>query len=259
MKYSIEICHPNELVTGKWTVVDEMDAMSMDPIESPAFNMYRGLLVRIRGVSTGFTYYAGIYGESSCLSVSQESDIMREIRQETPSTLIFKNLISVNNLFSLYLYATDIHHLYWLLSGLKKQAINVLFGKFSCWAVESTLSYHNENEIRPREAIVAMRRYLDDMSNENWTSAKYYTDLCFTYANSIRDRNSSRCQSAMAAQYLGNSVQDPITYVISSHAVAVTEFGSRNYDEECKRFRADFANEFRARVPFHLIAEALVK
>lgn len=74
----LEIAHPNEAVEGRWTFVEEFEGRLVDHIASPAFDVYRGLCVRVREHETLEEIYVGIFNDRECVDVGFHSDVMRE-------------------------------------------------------------------------------------------------------------------------------------------------------------------------------------
>lgn len=74
--YSLQIAHPNEVIDDRWITVltSEEDVPWVEHLQSPIFEWYEGLCVRI--VSRDEILYEGIYGRDVCVDVSPGSEVL---------------------------------------------------------------------------------------------------------------------------------------------------------------------------------------
>lgn len=79
MKYFVQICHPNEIAKFAWKTVDEVaDGQSaFESIQSPTFEIFDGLLVRIVDELKDKHYYDGVYNGSSCVDIGRRSEVTK--------------------------------------------------------------------------------------------------------------------------------------------------------------------------------------
>lgn len=72
----VQIAHPNEIILGRWQRVAEVSSLqeAMEQIESPSFEWYEGLCVRVR--ENNKNIFDGIYVNSHVVNVGPRSDIL---------------------------------------------------------------------------------------------------------------------------------------------------------------------------------------
>lgn len=74
MSYRLEICHPNEFLQGKWQFVETVGEDWINHLRSPSFDIYPGLMVRV-----GLSLYLGIYNDTECVDVGSNSQVTRNL------------------------------------------------------------------------------------------------------------------------------------------------------------------------------------
>lgn len=98
--YLLQVCHPNDLLTDGWNTVDEINTIDLGHIESPVFDWYSGLLVRIIDPTIEDIPFEGVYGQTHCINVSYASAIAIK-------WTIFKN----EGFLTMWRTTTDVYHM----------------------------------------------------------------------------------------------------------------------------------------------------
>lgn len=81
MAHTLEICHPNDFLANRWKVVGEISddpEQWADHIASPAFDFYRGLIVRVM-YSGKHLKWIGVYNDTECVNFTHGSEILNRL------------------------------------------------------------------------------------------------------------------------------------------------------------------------------------
>lgn len=77
----LEICHANDVASGKWKVVDHNISSLKDHLASPSFEWSIGTVVRAREGDE--IHYVGAYNAHECVDLSNDSRIMKRADWES--------------------------------------------------------------------------------------------------------------------------------------------------------------------------------